>query len=255
MYIYTHTKGNYTRYLLRESYREDSKVKHPTIANISSCSQEEIEAIRLALKNKNDLAALTSVSEDISVFQGLSIGALWVLLEIAKRIGIVDALGSSREDKLALWQIIARVIDQGSRLSSVRLASSHAACDVLGLDAFNEDHLYQNLDWLCENQQQIENKQFVQADPDNNSNLFFYDVTSSYLEGMQNELAEFGYNRDGKKGKKQIVIGLLCDGTGRPLSIEVFTGNTQDPKTFASQIRKVSERFGKKRSHLSVTAA
>jgi len=80
--------------------------------------------------------------------------------------------------------------------------------------------------------------------PDEQPGLFLYDVTSSYLEGTQNELAAFGYNRDGKKGKRQIVIGLLCNEDGKPLSIEVFTGNTQDPKTLASRIDKVAKRFG-----------
>jgi transposase len=127
----------------------------------------------------------------------------------------------------------------------VRLATSHAACDVLGIDAsFTEDDLYANLDWLCENQIRIEQRLFKRRYPDKNPQLFLYDVTSSYLEGMHNELAAFGYNRDGKKGKKQIVVGLLCDDLGYPLSIEVFKGNTSDVKTMPQQIKKVAERFG-----------
>jgi transposase len=143
-----------------------------------------------------------------------------------------------------LWQVIARALDQGSRLSAVRLACAHAACDVLGLESFNEDQLYPNLAWLAQNQVQIEQRLFAHFHPNGCPDLFLYDVTSSYLEGGHNALAAWGYNRDGKPGKKQIVIGLLCDGQGRPLSIEVFAGNTGDPKTFASQIRKAVERFG-----------
>jgi hypothetical protein len=245
MYIDTSTsQGKYTRHLLRESYREDGKVKHRTIANLSSCSDDEIESIRMALKHKKDLTQLKSVSKDISLRQGLSVGAVWLIYDIAKQIGIVNALGNSRQGKLALWQVIARVADQGSRLSAVRLAGSHAACDIIGLDSFNEEHLYKNLDWLCEMQETIENCLFSRTHPDHGPNLFLYDVTSSYFEGMQNELSAFGYNRDGKKGKRQIVIGLLCDDEGKPLSIEVFHGNTQDPKTVASQIRKAVKRFG-----------
>ncbi|MCP3965606.1 MAG: IS1634 family transposase, partial [Lentisphaerae bacterium] len=225
---------------------ENGKVRHRTIANISACSEDEIECIRLALKHKHDLAALTSVSKDISLVQGLSIGAVWVIWDIAKQIGIADALGPSREGRLALWQVIARIIDQGSRLSAVRLATSHSACDVLGLDDFNEEHLYRNLDWLSDKQEQIENRLFHNSQTETPPELFLYDVTSSYFEGTQNELAAFGYNRDKKKGKKQVVIGLLCSENGRPLSIEVFPGNSQDPKTLASQIRKTSERFGGK---------
>jgi len=147
--------------------------------------------------------------------------------------------------KLALWQLLARVIDQGSRLSAVRLASSHAACDVIGLGKFDEDDLYKNLDWLAANQDRIEDALYVtQTKQEGCGRVFLYDVTSSYLEGAHNALAKFGYNRDKKSGKRQIVIGLLCNAWGRPLSIQVFPGNTSDPKTVAAQIQKVKERFG-----------
>ena len=105
---------------------------------------------------------------------------------------------------------------------------------------------YPNLAWLAENQARIEQQLFKQLHPNGCSDLFLYDVTSSYLEGDYNALAAWGYNRDGKPGKKQIVIGLLCDSQGRALSIEVFAGNTGDPKTVGSQIQKVVQRFGGK---------
>jgi transposase len=163
---------------------------------------------------------------------------------VARRLGIEQALGTTREGKLALWQVIARVIDQGSRLSAVRLAMSHAACDILGVGPFDEDTLYENLDWLANRQAAVEDKLFAQRTKTKPINLFLYDVTSSYLEGTQNELAAFGYNRDGKKGKMQIVIGLLCDEDGQPVSIAVFPGNTQDPHTVAAQVAKLKGRFG-----------
>ena len=197
---------------MRESYREEGKVKHRTIANLSSCTPEEIEAIRLALSHKHHLAALVNLKEDLRLEQGLSVGAVWAVFSVAKRLGIVAALGSSRAGKLALWQVIARVIDQGSRLSAVRLAGSHAACDVLNLAKFNEDDLYNNLDWLRENQAKIEDHLFAKRNgrkhDQDKQQLFLYDVTSSYLEGTKNELSAFGYNRDKTKGKRQIVIGL-----------------------------------------------
>ena len=235
--------GPYVRRLLRDSYRQDGKVKHRTIANVSSCSPEEIQALKLALRHKGDLTTLASL-RDATLHQGLSCGAVWVVYDLARQLGIQAALGSTRQGKLALWQIIARVIDQGSRLSAVRLAASHAACDILGLESFNEDDLYANLDWLDEHQRHIEDRLFATSAPSGSTGLFLYDVTSSYLEGVHNELAAFGYNRDGKKGKRQIVIGLLCNAQGQPLSIEVFAGNTQDTATMASQIRKVAQRFG-----------
>ena len=234
---------SYTRYLLRQSYREGKKVKHRTIANLSQCSPEEIAAIQLALRHKKDLSQLTARSKIVSLKQGLSVGAVWLLYDIARQLGIAGALGTAREGKLALWQVIARVIEQGSRLSAVRLAGFHAACDVLGLDKFNEDDLYDNLDWLSKNQATIEDLLFTGIKRTSGPELYLYDVTSSYLEGTKNELSAFGYNRDGKKGKRQIVIGLLCDEFGVPLSIEVFAGNTQDTRTFAAQVKKTSERF------------
>ena len=248
MYIDTSTvrRGDktYTRHLLRESYREGKKVKHKTIANISGCSEEEIAAIRLALRHKKDLSKLTESVRTYTQKQGLSIGAVWLVYDMARQLGIVDAFGTTRQGKLGLWQVIARVIDQGSRLSAVRLAGSHAACDVLGLGKFNEDDLYNNLDWMSEKQADIEDRLFKKTHRQQKPGLYLYDVTSSYFEGMHNELSAFGYNRDGKKGKKQIVIGLLCNESGIPLSVEVFTGNTEDPKTLTPQIRKVAERFG-----------
>lgn len=235
----------YTRHLLRESFRENGKVKHRTIASLSRCSPEEVEAIRLALRHKKNLSQVAAFSKDsISLKQGSSVGAVWLVYDIARQLGIVEALGNSPSGKLALWQVIARVVDQGSRLSAVRLACCHGACDILGLNRFDEEDLYQNLDWLCEKQSLVEDRLFKKLHGDKKPGLFLYDVTSSYLEGEQNELSAFGYNRDGKKGKRQIVIGLLCDEEGRPLSIEVFVGNTQDTKTFGSQVKKAADRFG-----------
>ncbi|MEI7539074.1 MAG: IS1634 family transposase, partial [Comamonadaceae bacterium] len=235
----------YRRVLLRQSFRENGKVKHRTIANLSACSQAELQAIELAFKHKHDLDSLRpDAPGPLHLRQGLSFGAIWALHQLAQRTGLAKALGSDRQGKLALWQVLARAIEPGSRLSAVRLAGSHAVCDVLQLDPFNEDQLYPNLAWLAQNQSRIEQRLFKQLHPDGCPDLFLYDVTSSYLEGDHNAMAAWGYNRDGKPGKKQIVIGLLCDPQGRPLSIEVFTGNTSDPKTVGSQIQKVVARFG-----------
>jgi hypothetical protein len=248
MYIDTShiTRGGktYTRHLLRESYRAHGKVLHRTIANVSHCSEAEIAALRLALRHKEALEHLGTIQDAVTLKQGLSFGAVWTVYHVARRLGIEQALGTTREGKLALWQVIARVIDQGSRLSAVRLAMAHAAWDVLGVGPFDEDALYDNLDWLAHRQATVEDKLFAQRTKTKSVSLFLYDVTSSYVEGTHNARAAFGYNRDGKKGKRQIVIGLLCDEDGHPVSIEVFPGNTQDPQTFAAQINKVKARFG-----------
>ena len=131
---------------MRESYREQGKVKHRTIANLSHGSEEEIAAIRLALRHKGGLAQLGSVKE-LTAQQGSRIGAVCGLQVAAQRPG-----------KLALWQVFARLMDQGSRRSAVRLAESHAASDLLGLAPFHEDHLYQNLAWLAQHQEAIEQR-------------------------------------------------------------------------------------------------
>lgn len=237
----------YKRVLLRTSFREGQKIKHKTIANLSQESDEVIEAIRVALKNKDDINQfLTAVAEAPKLTKGPSVGAVYVLMEVAKRLSITKTLGNSREGNLALWQIFARVIAQGSRLSAVRISADHAIFNLVKLEAFNEDDLYENLDWLSENQSAIEKKLFKAKQVSSNKplNLFLYDVTSSYSEGDQNEYSTFGYNRDKKQGKKQIVIGLLTDCEGDPVSVQVFDGNTSDNTTVVEQVQKIYEQFG-----------
>jgi hypothetical protein len=234
----------YESIYLRESFREDGKVKKRDIANLTHCDPAEIAAIELALRHKGDLAALASL-DGIQLHEGACVGAVWVAAALARRLGLDQALGTDFVGQLALWQVIARLLDQGSRLSAVRLAQVHAACDVLGIRrGFDENDLYENLTWLCRHQDLIERRLFAARCAQRKPELFLYDVTSSYLEGDDNALGDYGYNRDGKKGKKQIVIGLLCDQDGTPVSTEVFRGNTQDPQTFGAQVRKASQRFG-----------
>jgi transposase len=238
------SKKIYQSVLLRESYREGGKVKKRTIANLSGCKPEEIAAIKLALKHKDDLAEIGSL-ESVEIQEGLSVGAVWTVHQMAKRTGIEKSLGKEFAAKLAMWQVIARVIEQGSRLSAVRLAQTHAACDVLDIRrGFDENDLYDNLKWLADNQEKIEDALFSVRRGKTKPEIFLYDVTSSYLEGTKNYFGEYGFNRDGKKGKQQIVIGLLCDESGEPVSTEVFAGNTKDTQTFASQVTKAAERFG-----------
>ncbi|MBT9148385.1 MAG: IS1634 family transposase [Dehalococcoidia bacterium] len=231
-------------FLLRESFRKDGKVNSRTIANLTHCKPQEVAAIRLALQHKDDLSVLKSL-DDVELNEGMSVGAAWCIYQVAQQLGIEKALGKGRDGKLALWQVIARVIDQGSRLSAVRLAQVHAACDILGMrEGFNEDDLYDNLAWLSQNQNKIERRLLLARRKGERPELFLYDVTSSYFEGVHNELAEWGYDRDKKSGKKLVVVGLLCDEEGSPVSVEVFKGNTRDFETFGSQVRKSVEEFG-----------
>jgi transposase len=238
----------YTRYLLRESRREGTRTIKTTILNITPWGEDTCEAIRFALSNKKRLHELgietidMRVINDIQLTQDKPVGDVWLLQQIATKVGIIDALGDSREGRLALWQIMARTLDQGSRLSAARLARERET-DFLRLGAFTEDDLYKNLDWIADNQNRIENTLYKKRHGNKPCKLFLYDVTSSYFEGVENELANYGYNRDKKRGKMQIVVGLLCDGDGIPVSVEVFEGNTSDVKTFHSQVRKVADRF------------
>lgn len=239
--IHRKDKGKvYTSTILAHSYRENGKQKRKTIANLTGVPPDLIEILEAAIKGKQ----ITSLS-DFEQAQGKSCGALLMLMSIAQEIGLDKALGKSNDAKLAMLQIMARIIDQGSRLSICDWAKHQAIEQVLGIEEFTHHHLYDNLDWINAHQEKIENYLFHHKNKTTAiTSIYLYDVTSSYLEGNNNELAQYGYNRDKKKGKKQLVIGLLCDKEGDPVSVEVFEGNTGDTKTFVNQLQKLKNRFG-----------
>lgn len=226
--------------LLREGYREGNQVKTRTLANLSHWQPARIEALRRALKGELDGLAGTEPIND-RIF-----GVLFVLKVLAERLGLAQVLGQDERGKLALFLVLARVAHQGSRLSAVRWAQDHAVAEVLGLGEFDENDLYATLDWLATRQETIEQRlyQGYVAQVGKPPVLVLYDVTSVYLEGACNELGAFGYNRDGKRGKQQIVVGLLTADDGEPLAVRVFTGNTSDPHTLAGPINTLKEHFG-----------
>ena len=226
--------------LLRESYREGGKVKTRTIANLTKWPPERITAMERLCKGEFD--GWTGGE----VISGAVFGVLFALKHLADQVGITRVLGPSAEGRLALFLILARIAHGGSRLSAVRWAGQHAVSDVLGAEGFDEDDLYAALDWLAGQQARIE-RELYQAHVKRRGKppaLVLYDVTSSYFEGESNELGAYGYNRDGKKGKLQIVIGLLTAEDGEPLAVRVFEGNTADPATVAEQITLLQEQFG-----------
>lgn len=230
--------------LLRESYRENGKVKKRTIANLSKLPRNVVDAIKAALGGSPQQVAAEFEQPEC----GPIYGSLFALNKLAADVHLDEVLGTSRPAQLTKLLVLARLAHQGSRLSTVRWAKDHAVEEILGLASFDEDDLYQALEWAAANQGKIENKLFRRyvkkcGQP---PTLVLYDVTSSYFEGECNEIAAFGYNRDGKKGKKQIVIGLLTAQDGEPLSVQVFKGNTSDPQTVADQIDKLANRFGVK---------
>ena len=250
--IPTYTKNreiSHIAILLRHSYREKGVQKTRTIANITHEDPKDIEAIRWALSNKNKLEKLKALDSGlIQRKESKSFGAVYLIKELLERTGIHKALGTGTEAKLAEYQIIARILEQGSRLSAVRLAENNAICEVLGIkEKFTEDELYKNLAWLSDRQKRIENNLFKIRYKDKSPELFLYDVTSSYMEGEHNALARYGYNRDKKKGKLQVVAGLLCDEEGYPISIKIFEGNTLDYNTLSEEIKQTALEFGCKR--------
>ncbi|MCK5777091.1 MAG: IS1634 family transposase [Bacteroidales bacterium] len=231
----------YHSVVLMENYREGKKVKHRTISTLTKWPKDIVNDLEKLLKGR----AVTSI-KDMNLSIGKSFGAIQVIKQIANKLGIEQALGSSKEAKLAMVQIAGRIIAQQSRnYIANEWVLNQDIEGVFKVSDFNEDSLYRNLDWLSENQQKIEKKIFKHRyKTEKVKSIFLYDVTSSYFEGTQNDLAQYGYNRDKKKGKMQIVIGLMLDSYGYPLTIEVFEGNTGDTKTVSSQLKKLKENFG-----------
>ena len=226
--------------LLRESYREGGKVKTRTIANLTKWPPERIAAMERLCKGEFDGWTGGDVTS------GEVFGGLFALKHLVDQVGITRVLGTAAEGRLALFLTLARIAHGGSRLSAVRWAGQHAVSDVLGIEGFDEDDLYAALDWLAGQQERIERELYQDHVKRHGKPpaLVLYDVTSSYFEGECNELGQYGYNRDGKKGKLQIVIGLLTAEDGDPLAVRVFEGNTADPATVAEQITILKERFG-----------
>ena len=226
--------------LLRESVRVGNRIHKRTLANLSHWPAARVAALRRALRGEFDHLGTEQPQ------LGPAFALLFVLKQLADELGLTAACGAGRAGKLALFLILARLAHQGSRLSAVRWAAEHAVAEVIGLKDFDEDDLYGALDDLAQRQEAIEQQLYRRylkrsATP---PALFLYDVTSTYLEGSHNELGAYGYNRDGKRGKLQIVLGLLTDGEGEPLAVRVFAGNTSDPLTVAEQIRVVQQSFG-----------
>ena len=238
----------YTSILLRESYRVGSKVKSKTLAVLTHLPARLLEALRRAVEQPADsLATLANASEgSLRLRNAESFGALWTVDQVAQQLGLKKALGVTWEAELSYWQVLARVLRPGtSLLAMVRLATTCAAAALLGWQrAFTEEDLYTNGTWLEGRHAVIERRLWQSRIASPKEQLFLYDVTSSYLEGQYNALAAWGYNRDRKEGKKQVVVGLLTDSQGEPVSTQVYRGNTNDLKTFGQQIHKLKKELG-----------
>jgi transposase len=234
--------------LLRESYRDADKIKKRTIANLSDWPTEIVEGLRTLLKGGKVAPA---DQESIIVRRALPHGHVAAVLGTLRNIGLDRMLGPPRNRcrDLVIAMIVVRLIAPASKLATARmldpLTASSSLGEVIGLGPVDEDELYVALDWLGERQEAIEKA--LARKHLHDGTLVLYDVSSSYVEGRCCELARLGYNRDGKKGKLQIVYGLLCAADGCPVAIEVFEGDTGDPRTLAAQIDKVKKRFALER--------
>jgi transposase len=231
--------------LLRESYRENGKVRKRTLCNLSDWPAAHIEGLRGVLKGG---IVIAPDREAFTVTRSMPHGHAALVLGTARKIGLDSMIGPAgdRRRDLALAMIAARIIDPGSKLAVARALAPETASSslgtILGLGEVDEDELYTALDWLGERQPAIETA-FAKRHLKNGT-LVLYDVSSSYMEGRCCSLAHRGYSRDGRKGTLQIVYGLLCAPDGCPVAIEVFDGNTGDPTTLAVQVRKLKQRFG-----------
>ena len=237
-------RGSSPTILLRESFRENGKVRKRTIANLTNWPSERIEIARKLLKGELDDGMILK-QRPVS---GPIFAVLFVLKTLSDRLKITSSFGKSKLAKVALYLVFSRIFAQGSRLHALKSSEHHALFETLGIDSLMLDDLYYALDWLADNQERIE-KRLFKSQYQNSSipDLFLYDVTSSYFEGDQNELADWGYNRDKKSGKKQIVIGLLTDKKGEPIAVRVFNGNTSDTTTVPEQILSLSKKFNVER--------
>ena len=233
--------------LLRESYREGNKVRKRTLANLSKLPDEVVDNMRLVLKGAMALDK-KDIINSFEIIRSLPHGHVAAVLGTLKKIGLSQLIAKekSRKRDLVIAMIVARIINPGSKLATVRGLNGETCSSSLGkilnLEKADSDECYEALDWLVSKQEQIE-KQLAEKHLSEGS-LILYDLTSTYFEGTHCDLAKYGYNRDKKKGKLQIVFGLLCAREGCPMAVEVFEGNTIDSQTLSQQIEKVRVRFG-----------
>ena len=230
--------------LLRESYREGGKIKKRTLANLSKLPPQVVEGLRALLRGG---VAFEDLAAAVEVLDAWPWGHVRAVLGSARKLGLETLLSPQAcpERDRVMAMIVARVLDPSSKLATARSLGEEAHLVALraelGLDSVDADQLYAALDWLYLEQPAIEDRLARRHLVD--GSLVLYDVTSTYFEGRSCPLAAFGHSRDGKKGKLQVVFGLLANREGCPVAVEVFPGNTGDPKTLKSQIDKVRERF------------
>jgi transposase len=242
-----HNGKTYVTHLLRRTFREDGKVKHVTVGNLSDLPDDLIEVIRRRLAGD----PLPADGNGFRILRSLPHGHVAAVLGTLKKVGLDRLISSKpcREAELVVAMIALRIVSPGSKLANLTSLQPETAEHSLGGELRLEDvetaEMYEAMDWLLERQTRIENKLAKKHLAE--GVLVLYDVSSSYYTGRQSELIKMGYSRDGKPGEPQIVYGLLCAADGCPVAVEVFSWNTADPTTFTAQVNKIRKRFGIRR--------
>lgn len=230
--------------LLRESYREGGKVRKRTLANLSSWPPEKVEALRLVLRGEEMVAP----GEAFEVSRSLPHGHVQAVLGTLQKLGLERLIASrrSRLRDLVVAMVVARVIDPRSKLATAQgldpETGDTSLGKVLGLGKVSAEELYAALDWLAGRQPKIEDALAGRHLTD--GGLVLYDVSSTYFEGRHCPLATFGYSRDHRRDRPQVVFGVLTNADGLPVATEVFEGNTADPTTLGPQVERLKDRFG-----------
>jgi hypothetical protein len=231
----------YVSWLLRRSFREDGRVRHETLANLSVLPPAGIDALRAVLAGET----LVGAGETLEVERSLAHGHVAAVWAMADKLGLAKLLGPACPERdLALALVVARAVRPGSKLATTRWWAGTTMAEDLGVAGASSDDVYGAMDWLGGRQVDIEAalaRRHLAAGA-----RVLYDLSSSWVEGSCCPLAARGYSRDGKAGKAQIEYGLTCDPEGRPVAVEVFAGNTADPTAFISAAAMVKERFGLK---------
>ena len=225
--------------LLREGLRQGNKVLKRTLANLSDWPKEKIENFRRLLRDE----PLVSPQDLFSTRRTMPHGHVEAILLAIHQLGLDSILSAKpcRERNLVLAMLVERILHAGSKLATTRLWHSTTLAEELGVVQATEDDLYRAMDWLWARQRRIEKKLAEQHLQE--GGLVLYDVSSSYYEGRTCPLAHYGHDRDGQKGLPIIVYGLLTNGAGCPVAVEVYPGNTADPTTVLDQVDKLRQQF------------
>ena len=233
-------------HLLRRSFRQEGKIRHETLGNVSALPTAALDALRASLAGETLVVAGSGFELTRSLLHG-HVAAVSVM---ARRLGLLELLGPAcKERDTAYGLILSRVVHPRPKLSTTKWWGDTTLVADLGLKGVGTDEVYAAMDWLGDRQDTIENalaKRHLSA-PAGASNLAYFDLSSSWVEGTKNELAARGYSRDNKRGMAQIEYGLLTDKDGRPVAVEVFSGNTADPTAFISIVKTIRTRFGLER--------